>query len=184
MLRIYRLRDVIRIDPSKFGMDIEKVALEELKNRYESKWVKDLGLIILVRNPKVDPEGHIIFGDGASYHYVEFEAVAFVPIINEIVEGIVTNVTNMGMSVRIGPIEGFVHRSQVSDEEVVFDPMRKAMVCKQSKKFVTSGDIVRARITSVATSGRHGTIRINLTMRQPFLGKLSWVEEYIKSRQR
>ncbi len=178
MFRLYKLRDIVRIEPSKFGRPLEEVALEVLKSKYEGLRDKNLGLIVLVRNPKVDPMGYIVPGDGASYHAVEFEALTYVPIVNEVVEGVVKNIVRVGLILDLGPVEGFVHISQIADEEVFYDHARGAMVCRQSKRFVERGDVVRARITGISSSATQ--LRISLTMRQPFLGKREWIEEYIR----
>jgi len=182
LFRVYKLRDVVRIDPSKFGKPPEEAVLEELRKKYEGLRDRNLGVVIMVRNPKVDPIGYIIFGDGASYHRVEFEVLTYVPIVNEIVEGRVEIVSRAGLIVRIGPIEGFIHVSQIADEEVAYDPVRGAMVCRQSKRSIERGDIVRARVTSVSIGGPQRAPRVSMTMKQPFLGKKEWVEEYIRKR--
>lgn len=182
MFRIYKLRDVVRIDPSKFSVPPEEAVLEELRKKYEGYRDRNLGIVIMVCNPKIDPVGYIIFGDGASYHRVEFEALTYVPTLNEVVEGRVEQVNRAGLIVRIGPLEGFIHISQIADEEVAFDPVRGAMVCRQTKRVIEKGNIVRARITSVSLGGPQRAPRVVMTMRQPFLGKKEWIEEYIRKR--
>uniref|UniRef100_A0A7C2V9A2 DNA-directed RNA polymerase subunit Rpo7 n=1 Tax=Ignisphaera aggregans TaxID=334771 RepID=A0A7C2V9A2_9CREN len=177
MFRLYRLVDVIRVDPAKLDKPLEEVAFEELRKRYEGLKDKNLGIILAITNVNVDPEGYIPLGDGAPYHRVEFEVLAYVPIINEVVEGPVNTIGRMGITMKIGPLEGFVHISQISDEEVKYDPLHNVIVLTQSKKFITQGDIVRARITSVSIGGQARMPRINMTMRQPYLGKLEWIKE-------
>ncbi|RLG77462.1 MAG: DNA-directed RNA polymerase [Thermoprotei archaeon] len=180
MFRVYTVRDVVRIDPSNFGRPLNEVALEELKDRYEGKIDRNLGVIIMVYDPEVEPMGYLILGDGASYHRVTFKMLAYIPVINEVVEGIVHDVRRIGLFVSLGPIDGFTHISQVSDEEVQFDDARRVIVCRQSKRFVERGDIVRARITNVSTSGPANIFRVSMTMRQPFLGKKEWIDEYVR----
>ena len=180
MYRIYRLRSVVRIDPSKLDRDLAEVALEELRKRYENVFDKNLGVILMVMNPKVDPEGYIIMGDGAPYHYVEFEVLAYVPVVNEIVEGVVELVGRPGINVKVGPIDGFVHISQISDEEAYYDSVRQAIVLRQSKRTIERGDIVRARITSVSGGTPQRPPRVSMTLKQPYLGKREWILEYIK----
>ncbi|MEM3526633.1 MAG: hypothetical protein QXV37_04385, partial [Candidatus Jordarchaeaceae archaeon] len=46
-----------------------------------------------------------------------------------------------------------------------------------TKRKLTTGDAVRVRITAVSL-GRAGTSgKIGVTARQPFLGKLEWIEQ-------
>jgi DNA-directed RNA polymerase subunit E' len=150
LFRIYRLRDIVRIDPAKIDKALEETAFEEIRKKYEGLRDKNLGIVIAITNIKVDPMGIIPLGDGAPHYRVEFDALTYVPTINEIIEGPVEVLGRMGLTVRIGPIEGFIHISQVADDEVSYDPARNMVICKNSKRFISQGDIVRARITSIS----------------------------------
>ncbi|MEM1525661.1 MAG: DNA-directed RNA polymerase [Ignisphaera sp.] len=177
MFRIYRLTDIIRVDPAKLSRPLEEIAFEELRKKYEGLKDKNLGIVLAIINAYVDPEGYIPLGDGAPYHKVEFEILSYVPIINEIIEGPVNTVGRMGITVKMGPLEGFVHVSQIADEEVKYDPLRNTIVLAQSKKIISQGDVVRARITSVSLGAQTRMPRISMTMKQPYLGKLEWIKE-------
>lgn len=177
MFRIYRLRDIVRIDPSKIGRPLEETAFDEIRKKYEGLRDKNLGIVVAVTNIKVDPMGVIPLGDGAPHYRVEFDAITYVPIINEVVEGFVEVLGRMGLTVRVGPIEGFIHISQVADDEVSYDPVRNAVVCKNSKRFITQGDMVRARVTSISLGSSQRPPRISMTMRQPYLGKIEWLSQ-------
>jgi len=175
LFRIYRLRDIVRIDPAKIDKVLEETAFEEIRKKYEGLRDKNLGIVIAITNIKVDPMGIIPLGDGAPHYRVEFDALTYVPIINEIIEGPVEVLGRMGLTVRIGPIEGFIHISQVADDEVSYDPARNMVICKNSKRFISQGDIVRARITSISLGSPQRPPRVSMTMRQPYLGKIEWI---------
>jgi len=175
LFRIYRLRDIVRIDPAKIDKVLEETAFEEIRKKYEGLRDKNLGIVIAITNIKVDPMGIIPLGDGAPHYRVEFDALTYVPIINEIIEGPVEVLGRMGLTVRIGPIEGFIHISQVADDEVSYDPARNMVICKNSKRFISQGDIVRARITSISLGSSQRPPRVSMTMRQPYLGKIEWI---------
>lgn len=178
MFRIYKLRDVVRIDPAKISqkLDLEGAALEALRKKYEGLRDKNLGIVIAVLDVKVSPVGFIPMGDGAPYHYVEFTVLSYVPMVNEVVEGVVEVIGRTGLTVRLGPLEGFIHISQVADDEVAYNPLMGTLECKNSKRFVAQGDVVRARVTSVSMGAANRPPRVNMTMRQPYLGKLEWIE--------
>lgn len=193
MFRIYRARCIVRIEPREImgaealrsvdkGKILENAALKELREMFEGRYIRDLGFVIAINLLKVSSEGYIIMGDGATYHEVELEIVAYVPMINEIVEGSISEVSRHGAQIRIGPIEGFIHISQISDEEAYFDPVRGAIVLRQSKRVLQREDVVRARVTSISSTAGHRLPRMSLTMRQPYLGKLEWIEEYKRKR--
>lgn len=177
MFRIYKLADIVRIDPSKLGRPLEEVAFEELRKKYEGLKDRNLGIVLAIINVNVDPEGVIPLGDGAPYHRVEFEVLSYVPLVDEIVEGIVNTVGRMGITVKIGPLEGFIHISQISDEEAKYDPLRNAIVIGQGKKMISQGNVVRARITSVSFGPLTRMPRISMTMKWPYLGRLEWIKE-------
>ena len=182
MFMLVKARDVIRIPPSKFMRPLESVVLEELRSKYENMLVyieepggaKHLAVIIAIVSVNVDSLGLVIPGDGASYHNVIFEFVAFSPFIKEVVEGEVVSVTRSGLYVNLGVIDGFIHINQVSDEHVTFDTASGSLLLEESRRRVERGDIVRARVYATGILPGKG-IRIHMTMRQPGLGKLEWI---------
>jgi DNA-directed RNA polymerase, subunit E' len=175
LFRIFRLKDVVRVDPAKIDRPLEEVVFEELRKKYEGLKDKTLGIVVAVIDVNVDPMGYIPIGDGAPYHSAEFTVLSYAPMVNEVVEGTVETVGRSGITVNIGPIEGFVHIQQIADDEVIYEIARNVIMCKNTKRFIAQGEMVRARITSISlgTSGRPP--RVNMTMRQPYLGKLDWI---------
>ncbi len=174
MYVVYRVRDVVRIPPSLFGMPLEEAALKVLTDKYVGSVHPEMGIIVAVFNVKVSEEGRLLPGDGATYHDSEYEVLALNPQVKEVVEGIVVDAQSYGAWVNIGPIEGFVHISQMMDEHVRFDPQRRAFIGERTRRVLEVGDVVRARIVSVSMTGLGGKPRIQMTMRQPYLGKPEW----------
>ena len=83
-----------------------------------------------------------------------------------------------GAFVRIGPMDGLVHVSQVTDDYINYDPKNVALVASESSKVLGEDDLVRARIVALSLKSKSARDkRIGLTMRQPGLGKLEWIEE-------
>lgn len=180
MFKLIDCEDMIRIPPDKFGQPLDEVAAELLKLKYVGTVDEELGYIVAVSNIKVDPVGRIMMGDGATYHKVTFTFLTFVPMLHEIVEGEVVEVENFGAFVRVGPADCLLHISQIIDDVVVYDEKQGALLGKETQRILKGGDRVRARITAVSI-GRGGTGgKIGLTTRQPFLGKLEWIEEDVR----
>lgn len=73
-------------------------------------------------------------GDGAAYHEVVFNAVFFKPELYEIINGEVIEIAEFGAFIRIGPMDGLVHVSQVTDDYINYDSKRGALLAKESKK--------------------------------------------------
>ena len=177
MYRVYRVKDVVRIPPEYFDLPLEEAATRVLRDKYEGIIDRELGFILTVFDVKVSEEGRIVPGDGATYHVSEFSLLTFVPVIKEVVEGEVVEVTDFGVFIGLGPLDGLVHKSQIIDDKVLYDGRRGALIGQETKRVLEKGDIVRARIITVSTSASNRIMRIGLTMRQPFLGKVEWIKE-------
>ncbi len=178
MFKLFRVRDIVRIPPEYFGMPLNEAATEVLRRKYEGVILENLGLVLSVFNVTVEEEGRIVPGDGATYHRAEFDLLTFTPVLQEVVEGVVVDVTKFGLFVNIGPLDALIHKSQVTDERVEYDMQRGALIAQESKRIVEKGDVVRARIVAVSSGGGQA-LRIAMTMRQPFLGKIEWIKEEV-----
>ena len=173
-----KIEDTVRIPPYRFGDPLEDVAIQTLNETYEGRLDKKLGLLICVNAIEEISEGRLIMGDGASYHNVIFEAIFFKPEQHEIFIGEVIDVVDYGAFVRIGPMDGLIHVSQVTDDYINYDAKRGALIAKESNKTLDEGDLVRAR--TVAISLKDNSVKdtkIGLTMRQNNLGRFEWIEE-------
>jgi DNA-directed RNA polymerase subunit E' len=133
-----------------------------------------------VTNVKVSPTGKIIPGDGATYHKVSFSLLTFYPKIQEIVEGEVVEIADFGAFVRIGPIDALLHVSQLMDDFISYDEKQSVLLGKETKRRLMSGDQVRVRITAVSLGRAGSSGKIGVTARQPFLGKLEWIDTDIQ----
>lgn len=51
---------------------------------------------------------------------------------------------------------------------------------KETKRKLQTGDRVRVRITAVSLGRSGGSGKIGVTARQPFLGKLEWVQKDVE----
>jgi DNA-directed RNA polymerase subunit E' len=176
MFKLLTLQDTIRIPPETFGKPLEKVGREQVKHKYEGVVDEELGYVIAVTGIQVSPIGKIIPGDGATFHKVAFSILTFYPTIQEIVEGDVVEIADFGAFIRIGPIDALLHVSQLMDDFISYDEKQGVLLGKESKRKLITGDKVRVRITAVSL-GRAGTSgKIGVTARQPFLGKLEWLQ--------
>jgi DNA-directed RNA polymerase subunit E' len=175
---VSKIEDTVRIPPSRFGDPLENVAVEILNESYVGKIDKKLGLMVTVKEIEELGIGKVIMGDGAAYHDVLFTALFFKPELHEIVEGEVIEITEFGAFIRIGPMDGLVHVSQVTDDYINYDGKRGALIGKESKKSLEEGNKVRARIVALSLKGKSSKeTKIGLTMRQPGLGRLEWIDE-------
>ncbi|MCE5213096.1 MAG: DNA-directed RNA polymerase [Methanobacterium sp.] len=173
-----KIEDTVRIPPSRFEEPVKEIAAEVLNENYVGKIDKKLGLMVTVKEIEEIGTGKVIMGDGAAYHDVIFTALFFKPELHEVVEGEVIEITEFGAFIRIGPVDGLVHVSQVTDDYINYDAKRGALLGKESKKTLEEGNKVRARIVALSLKGKSSKeTKIGLTMRQPGLGRFEWIEE-------
>ena len=177
MYKIVTVEDTVRVPPNRFSEPLNEVIIDVIRKNYVGLTDKDVGTVLVITEVKEVGVGRVIMGDGASYHDVTFEALVYKPELNEVVLGEVVEIVEFGAFIRLGPIDGLVHVSQVMDDFVGYDKKKGALYGKESKRSLKEGDKVRARIVSVSLRRGAKGGKIGLTMRQPGLGKLEWIEE-------
>ena len=183
MYRKVRLVDIIRIPPQRLEEDLETVIAETLRDKLEGRIDKTLGSIVAVIEVVEIGEGHILVGDGAVYYEVSFNAIAYKPEQQEIIEGSVVEIVNFGAFVAVGPVDCLVHVSQIADEFMTYDEKNARLTSRETNRSLNEGDHVRARIVTVSLNEHDPReSKIGLTMRQPALGRIEWIEEDIKKR--
>ena len=177
---IYTVKDTFKMPPEYFGDEIEKVATEVLENKYESVMDSSMGLVLSVFNIRNISDGLIYPGDPATHHSVEFDMLTYAPQVEEVVTGFVSELVEFGAFVRIGPMDGLVHVSQITNEFLSFDRKMPAFVSKRSNKSIKKGDIVYAKISTVSIKKSIKDSKIALTMKPEGLGKIEWIQNYGK----
>jgi DNA-directed RNA polymerase subunit E' len=181
MYRITTKEDTIRIPPEVLTNKPKELqlAVEELTfNTFEGKIIGENELIVSVLNIQTIGEGRIVHGDGGVYQHVKFDALVYKPEGQEIVQGSVCEILKFGAFVRFGPLDGLLHISQIMDDHIDIDLVNSRLIGKESKRDLKVGDKLKARIVAVSINERNPReSKIGLTMRQPGLGKLEWLEE-------
>jgi len=180
LFKLIEMEDTIRIPPNTFGKPLDAVGYQQVKAKYEGVVDENLGYVIAAINVKVSPIGKIIPGDGAAYHKVTFSLLTFYPVLQEVIEGEVVEIADFGAFVRIGPVDALLHVSQLMDDFISYDEKQGVLIGKETNRKLTTGDHVRVRITAVSLARAGGSAKIGVTARQPFLGKLEWIEEDLK----
>jgi DNA-directed RNA polymerase subunit E' len=180
LFKFVTLQDTIRIPPETFGNPLDTVGYQQVKAKYEGMADQELGYVVAVTEVKVSPVGKIIPGDGATYHKVTFSLLTFYPKIQEVVEGEVVEIADFGAFVRIGPLDALLHVSQLMDDFISYDEKQGVLLGKETKRKLMSGDQLRVRITAVSLGRAGSTGKIGVTARQPFLGKLEWIDQDVQ----
>ena len=175
MYRIATIEDRIRVPPEKLGTDVAKALRAAISEQMEGVLNSRLGMVLSVVSIDKIGEGKIMANDPGVYYDCEFRLLSFKPEMNEIVEGEAIDNTEFGAFVRMGPMDGLVHISQLIDDFVSFDAKNSVFLGKESKRTLKEGDMVRARVISASFGS--GENKIGLTMRQSGLGSVAWIED-------
>ena len=184
MYMLTEVEKIVRIPPVELKEDIDKVIDNLTWETYEGRLGEDKTFTVLIRNVRTVGPGRIVHGDGAVYQTVKFDQIVFKPRENEIIEGVVVEILKFGAFVRFGPLDGLLHISQVMDDRVDIDEANQRLVGKETGRFLAVGDVVKARVVSIDLNEKNPQdSKIGLTMRQPGLGKIQWLEEDHKKKQ-
>ncbi len=176
MYKIVTVRTTIRVPPTRFGMKLTDAIKESIGERYEGVIDSRFGVGLAVFNVTEVGEGKIRAGDPGVHYPVAFELLTFKPELHEVIKGEVIDNTEFGAFIRIGPMDGLVHVSQLLDEFVNYDEKNAVFTGKDSKKTLKEGDPVLSRIISLnLAEGKEN--KLGLTMRQPGLGAFHWIQD-------
>ena len=175
MFKLYTLSGRVEIPPFLFGQEKEISARIILSEDYEGIITRDYGFIIAVVDVLEVGPGIIIPSNSNTFHSVTFTILSFKPTIQEVIEGDVVEIVDFGSFIRIGPLDGLVHVSQICDDYISYEQVGNRFIGKETGKILEVNDVVKARIIAVSLgTGRSG--KLGLTMRQKFLGKEEWIQ--------
>jgi DNA-directed RNA polymerase subunit E' len=178
MYSLTKINDTVRVPPERFGENLDEAIQDIVQKTFEGTIRRNHGLIVVVDNITPIGDGIVIHGDGGMYQKVEFEALTFNPILQELIDGLVCEVVEFGAFCHIGPLDALLHMSQIMNDYVDVDAESGRIQGKETKRILKVGDSVRARIVAVSLnelSARES--KIGLTMRQPALGTHEWLLE-------
>jgi len=175
MFKLVQLSTKVEIPPFLFGQPKEDSARIILSEDYEGIITRDYGFIIAIVEVLDVGHGIIIPGNANTFHKVDFSILTFRPKLGEVVEGEVVELVDFGSFVRLGPLDGLVHVSQICDDYISFEQVGNRFIGKETGKILEVNNDVRAKIIAVSLgTGRSG--KLGLTMRQKFLGRPEWIE--------
>ncbi len=174
---MHTIKDTINIPPSLFGEDINKAAISILRSKYERTIDKQLGLILALFDVRNISDGFILPGDPSTHHTVTFDILSFNLDVGEIVTGEISELVDFGCFVRLGPIDGLVHMSQITNDFINYDRKSGSFISRNTGKNLKKGDIVYAKVSTISLKNNIKDTKIALTMRPDGLGKAEWLKE-------
>ncbi len=174
MYKVLHVEDKIRVPPIKFNLALNDAVKSSLEDRWESVTDKRLGVVLGIVSIENVGEGKILPGDGAVHYPVTFNMAVYQPELHEVVKGEIIDVTEFGAFIRMGPIDGMIHVSQIMSDFVSYDSKGEVFSGKESNRKLKKGDTMVARIISV--SMERNQYKIGLTARQAGLGTPEWID--------
>lgn len=180
MFYLLEVEDHVRVEPRHFGLPTHEAIGRQLNESYVNSVSKELGYVIAVVDVVHIEDGVIIPGDGAAYYKSLFHLVVWRPELHELMYGTISDITNFGAFMQMGPAQGMIHISQTMDDYVSLNKTG-TLSGKNSKRVLSKGDDCIARIVAISFKGE--TPKIGLTMRQPGLGKIEWLSEDKKKKE-
>ncbi|OUV37860.1 MAG: DNA-directed RNA polymerase [Euryarchaeota archaeon TMED103] len=180
MYSIVEREDTIRI-PAEYIREGQSLVdhIDSLANdAFEGRFDVDENYTVLTFDHKPVGRGKIIHGDGAIYQAVSFKALLFNMENNEVVDGYVSDVSEYGAFVRIGPVEALLHKSQILDEPIQVNMGIRRIEGAQSGKHIEEGSHVRSRVVSKAINQNDPRAsKIGLNCKMDGLGAAGWITE-------
>ena len=173
------IKDHVRVAPNKFGTDVRESVVKSLNDQFDGYVSEDLGFVVGVSEVSEIGEGAKIPGDGAAFYETTFKLFVFKPELQEVIVGKISDITDFGAFLDLGPVDGMIHVSQTMDDYVSFSK-ENVLTGKESKRSLKIGDQCRGRIVAVSFKDPANP-KIGITMRQGWLGNLNWIKEELKA---
>jgi DNA-directed RNA polymerase subunit E' len=175
------IEDKIQVPPSMFGSDLEDAVVNLLRKKFERRIYKDIGIILSIDTAEIYGDGVVLPGDSEIYYNVKFDALTFLPQVNEVFQAEVKEIVEFGAFSSIGPLQGLLHISQLGSEKFFYDKKAKTLGAKAEKKVIKKGDDLYVKVSTVSLKSTYTDTKIGLTMRPDGLGKPEWLDEKKKA---
>lgn len=174
--------DEVRVPPQLLGSGVEEAVEESLRKEYEGRIDEEGGVVVSILSIDEIGEGEIKPEEAGAYYPVTCTATTYLPEMHEVVLGEVSEITEFGAFVNLGPIEALCHVSQIMDDYVSYNEEQNVLSGEEGDRILKEGDVVKARVTAVSLKDEDDH-KVNLTMRQPGLGKIAWIEEDVEEQE-
>jgi DNA-directed RNA polymerase subunit E' len=178
MYKRVRLKDTVEVPPEHLADVTPERVKRLLQDKLEGRLDEDVGSVVSVIEVHDIGDGAVLPSRPGVYYEAEFDAITFDPEMQEVVDGTVVEVVEFGAFVGIGPVDGLLHVSQISNEYLAYDGENQQLASTESDQTLGVDDTVRVRVVTKSIDERNPRdSKIGLTAKQPGLGKHGWLEE-------
>ena len=184
MYKRVRLKDTVEVPPKHLADVTPQRVKALLQEKLEGRIDEDVGSVVSVVEVHDIGDGAVLPNRPGVYYEAEFDAITYDPEMQEVVDGTVVEVVEFGAFVGIGPVDGLLHVSQISDEYLAYDGANQQLASSESDQSLGVDDPVRVRIVTKSIDERNPRdSKIGLTAKQPGLGKHEWLEKARRRRE-
>jgi DNA-directed RNA polymerase subunit E' len=184
MYKRVRLKDTVEVPPKHLADVTPQRVKHLLQEKLEGRLDEQVGSVVSIIEVTEIGDGTVLPSRPGVYYEAAFDAITYDPKMQEVVDGVVVEVVEFGAFVGIGPVDGLLHVSQISDEYLAYDAENQQLASTESNRTLTVGDSVRVRIVTKSIDERNPRdSKIGLTAKQPGLGKHAWLDEDRKQRE-
>lgn len=184
MYKRVRLKDTVEVPPRHLADVTPERVKHLLQDKLEGRMDEDVGSVVSIIKVHDIGEGTVLPNRPGVYYDADFDAITFDPQMQEVVDGNVVEVVEFGAFVGIGPVDGLLHVSQISDEYLAYDGENQQLASTESNRTLGVEDPVRVRVVTKSIDERNPRdSKIGLTAKQPGLGKHGWLQDEREERQ-
>ncbi|TFK20251.1 DNA-directed RNA polymerase II subunit [Coprinopsis marcescibilis] len=169
MFFIKELTHTILLHPSYFGPRMESYLESKLYADVEGTCSGQFGFIISVVSVLDIGKGMVLSGSGQAEFVARYRAIVFKPFKGEVMDGVVRNVSKMGIFADVGPLNVFC-AAALLQPDLKFDPNSNPPSYSSEDQIIEKGSKVRLKVvgTRVDATDIFGIV----SMKEDHLGVL------------
>ncbi|KAF7995415.1 hypothetical protein HCN44_006522 [Aphidius gifuensis] len=155
MFVLTEFKDVVKIPPSKFNLNIKDAITDELNRKLSNKVFINVGLCIALYDILDIKDSYIFPGDdGASHTVVIFRFVVFRPFVEEIIVGKIRNCSLEGVQVSLEYFDDILIPPNKLQQKSRFDQMEQVWIWEyvdvesgaKTDLFLDKDELIRFRV--------------------------------------
>jgi len=172
MFFLVQLNSNVELPPNHFHKNYRAKLIETLIKQKEGSFLGDYGYIVLVTKVHEVGKGKIRDGIAPVSFPIEYQALCFRPLKNEVVDGVVKQVEKFGFFVTVGPLQVFVSKHQIPPEYELDESVAPPVYVSKDDPSARIGDGVEVRIKLIGMRVEVSEMQAIGTIAEDYLGPL------------
>lgn len=161
----------VRVHPKFFGASLQEKLTKRLMLEVEGTFAGRFGFIVAVLKVEGDiPMAELDENTGFAVFPLAYQAVVFRPFKGEVLDSVVTKVTEHGFFAECGPLTVFVSHYSIPSDMKYDNKMEPMWKGSEEEDNITKDTAVRLRIIGLKIEATE--ISATATIQDPYLGRL------------